>query len=141
MNGNSRPFYQRIYFKSSSFLTEPPHCRILFPCSQEIQREEGEPAYDLKALLSQLLQKLRARQLSSSVLQRGTIFPSREQSLLDGAGWNTIPGFPVYIEKSKKSKKARRACVVSSGLGNQLKIPLRSDTATRSPENQHAGLG
>lgn len=108
-----------------AMLTEPPAPHIAgshFSVVRKHKERNGDVAYNLKALLSQFLQKFHSCQLSSCVLERGTIFPSRQQSLLDSAGWNTIPGLPVYIEKSKK---ARREHVASSELGNKLEVPLQ----------------
>lgn len=58
-------------------------------------------AYSPKALPAQFLQKLHSCQLSSRVLQGEAVFPSREHSLLDGAGWKTIPGLPVCIGRKQ----------------------------------------
>lgn len=83
--------------------------KLLFPnwtCFHTVRKHKesrGELAYNVKALLSQFLQELHSCQLSSGVLEREAVLPSRQCSLLDGAGWNAAPGLPLCRENSRKS--------------------------------------
>lgn len=95
---------------TTEFLFKAPLSSLdLFPCSQEAQGEQGGvyrfEAYNLKALLSQFLQELHSCQLSPGILQTEAVLPSRQCSLLDGAGWNAAPGLPVCMENSREARK------------------------------------
>lgn len=72
---------------------------------QSGKESRGELAYNLKALLSQFLQELHSCQLSSGILEREAVLPSRQCSLLDGAGWNAALGLPVCMENSREARK------------------------------------
>lgn len=85
--------------------------KLLFPhwtCVQAVRKHKesrGELAYDLKALLSQFLQELHSCQLSSGILEREALLPSRQGSL-DGASWNTALSLPFCMENSRKAGKS-----------------------------------
>lgn len=95
-------------------------------------KSKGKLAYSLKALLSQFLQELHSCQLSSGILQREAVLPSRQCSLLDGAGWNAAPGLPVCMDSSRERASAE--------LGHQPGIPLSSKMAQHC-ENDVLGGG
>lgn len=73
--------------------------------SGSTRRAGGELAYNLKALLSQFLQELHSCQLSSGILEREAVLPSRQCSLLDGAGGNAALDLPVCMENSRETRK------------------------------------
>lgn len=85
--------------------------KLLFPhwthflAVRKHKESRGELAYNRKALLSQFLQELHSCQLSSGILEREAVLPSRQCSLLDGASWNAALSLPVCMENSGEAGK------------------------------------